>query len=125
MAQIAAVVIGLLLVVLGGFAYAAAEAPKSVTALIPAFFGAPIFVLGVLAYAKPVWLKHVMHVVSVLALLGVVLPAGRLAMTMGDFELNLASGSLLVMLILSAILLAACVKSFIDARRARQSESAR
>ena len=64
-----ALVLGLVLVVLGVWAYATQGETKSVTALIPAFFGAPITLLGILGLNDK-WRKHTMHAAVALALLG-------------------------------------------------------
>ena len=43
---------------------------QSVTALIPAFFGVPLVVLGALASSSPGARKHAMHAAMVIGLLG-------------------------------------------------------
>ncbi len=48
---------------------------QSVTALIPAFFGAALIVCGLLAFAKK-WRKHAMHAAAGIGLLGFLAAAG-------------------------------------------------
>jgi uncharacterized membrane protein len=123
-----AIVLGSLLVLLGLSVFAGVRLAQgdwpSATALIPAFLGVPIVLLGLVALNAG-YRKHAMHGVAVLALLGVVAPLGRLAM-------QLARGadvgpvpliSLLLTGLLSALLLGFCIKSFVDARRARNEPS--
>ncbi|MCU0960611.1 MAG: hypothetical protein MUF48_10955 [Pirellulaceae bacterium] len=120
------IVIATLLILLGIGSYlnagrsAADGARPSVTALIPAFAGLPMLVLGVVALNASAR-KHAMHGVSVLALLAFLLPAGRLGMQLArGVEVKTAIlVPLVLMSVLSAILLAACVRSFIAARRRR------
>ena len=118
------IAIGALLVLVGVGFYiglaSTADSLPSVTALIPAFAGVPILLLGLLSLKEPLR-KHAMHFVSVLALVGFLLPSGRLAMLVArGTELKLAgTASLVLMAILCGSLLVLCVKSFIAARQAR------
>jgi uncharacterized membrane protein len=120
------IVVAMLLILLGigSYLYAgrsAAEGTRpSVTALIPAFAGLPILVLGVVALNESAR-KHAMHGVSVLALLAFLLPAGRLGMQLarGVEVKTTILMPLVLMAVLSAILLAGCVRSFIAARLRR------
>ena len=120
--------IGSLLTALGVGAYlilaVQTGGSASFTALIPAFFGIPILLLGSVA-RNDSRRVHAMHAVSVLALLGFVLPTGRLAMLMGrGGEVSLiGAGSLALMALLCGKLLLLCVKSFVHARKARASGS--
>jgi hypothetical protein len=117
-------VVGTLLILLGagfygGIALGEGAAP-SVTALIPAFVGILILLLGVLALRETLRM-HAMHAVSALALLGFLLPVGRLAMQVAKGAETKATtlASLISMAVLCGGLLFFCVKSFIDARRRR------
>ena len=69
-----AMICGTLLTLLGVICYVFAHQlgaeHQSVTALIPAFVGVPIFLMGVLSQAKPEMRMHFMHVAVTLALLG-------------------------------------------------------
>lgn len=115
--------IGSLLILLGVAAYVilavGSGTSASVTALIPAFAGIPILLLG-LAARNESYRAHAMHGVAVLALLGFLLPAGRLGMLIGrGGEASLlGTGSLVLMAALCGYLLVQCVRSFIVARRA-------
>lgn len=116
------ITIGLLLSLLGIGFYVLlgvlSGSSTSVTALIPTFIGLPILLTGVLAL-KPTLRKTAMHTAAVFALLGFVLPSGRLMMQLAkgsDFNLA-ATTSLVIMASLSCALLIACVKSFVEARR--------
>ena len=93
----------------------------SATALIPAFFGAPVLLCGLLALKAGVMRKIMMHLVMVFALLGVVAPLGRLipSSIKNGFEFNAATGTMITMMVLSLILLIAGVRSFIQARKGR------
>jgi hypothetical protein len=122
------VVFGILLILLGsafyaGIAVTQGKAP-SVTALIPSFAGIPILLLGLVAF-REAYRKHAMHVVSVLALLGFLLPALRLVMQLaGGAEAKpTALASMAGMAVLCGALFALCLKSFVDARRARGEQA--
>jgi drug/metabolite transporter (DMT)-like permease len=117
------IVIGLLLTLLGvGFYFAAfmagAEGTNpSPTALIPAFLGVPILLFGCVALKESLRM-HAMHVVALLSLLGFLLPAGRLGMKLaqGETPKTTILVSLVLMAALCGILLAGCVRSFVQAR---------
>ena len=122
-----AMVFGILLVGLGCVGYFAPEmfpggeaAVRSITALIPAFVGGPLFLLGVLALNENLR-KHAMHASAALGLLGF-LGAGvqflRKALG-GDFAWGPGTISQAIMAGLCGVFVILCVKSFIDARRAR------
>ncbi len=112
--------LGVLLVLLGVGAYFGSGA-ASVTALIPAFFGAPLAALGMIAL-RPAARKHAMHVAAALALLGF-LGAGRglaklpALISGGSVERPAAVAVQSAMALLCLLFVALCVKSFIEARR--------
>lgn len=119
-----AIVFGLLLDLLGIAAYFATGSTH-VTALIPVFFGTPILLCGILAKAQPAIRKHVMHVAAVFGLLGTLGGLGMGlpkvgALLAGTAERPLAISLQIAMGAISLVFLALCVKSFIDARRARK-----
>jgi len=122
---IATLIISLLLIALGGVTYMIAGGPgeASPTALIPTFFGIVVGLFGLLAL-KPGARKHAMHAVSVLALLGVLASGGKFAgdLASGKFAMDMAGFSQIAMSALSLLLLVLCIRSFIQARRARQAE---
>ncbi len=105
-----------LMIALGVGVYFATGTP-SVTALIPAFFGAAFLLLGLLAL-KSAMRKHAMHAAAALALIAFVVPAGRLVLK-GIGDKPLAAAEQGIMALLSAGFLALCVRSFIAARKAR------
>src|SRR5438876_683753 len=68
-----AMVFGVFLMLLGGCLYVQSD-PRAATALIPAYFGIALFVLGVLARSEKLRM-HVMHVAALLGLIGFAMPA--------------------------------------------------
>jgi hypothetical protein len=117
------IVFGLLLTFLGLGGYLAAGA-GSPTALIPAFFGIILMVLGFLARAEPMR-KHAMHAAAAVALIGFAGALFSLLRTPLGLRPALAVYAQVAMLILTAVFLWLCVKSFRDARRLRAGATAR
>jgi hypothetical protein len=98
---------------------------ESMTALIPAFVGAPLVVAGVLAL-KESFLKHAMHLASVVGLLGFLAGAGNLVRVLvkgGDLT-GTPGISTILMTVLCLGFVGLCVNSFIQARRRRAREKA-
>ena len=100
---------------------------QSVTALIPAFIGIPIAILGAVAMMKPAARKHAMHAAVVLGLLGFLGTIGGLIKAVqwmaGTAPERPAAVTIqAIMAVLSAIFIALCVQSFIAARKARGFE---
>ena len=119
------IIIGLLLMALGAGGYFGGG-QASMTALIPAFFGLPIALLGVLALKEKLR-KHAMHGAVLLGLLGFVGALMRPVKNLfGEepFELNLATGSQLVMALICLVFVVLCVRSFIAARKSREAQDA-
>lgn len=117
------VYLGVGLTVLGVAGYFA-SGQGSPTALIPAAFGVTFLVLGLVA-TKASSSKHPMHAAAVLALLGLIGTAGGvldvLSLLSGaDVERPLAAWSRSLMAIAMAVFLVLCVRSFVQARKARQ-----
>jgi hypothetical protein len=119
--------LGIILSLLGIIGYTVSGA-ESITALIPAFFGIPILILGMLG-RKEQLRKHMMHAITALALIGFVGSARGLTsliqMISGHEVLRpLATimQSVMALLTLGFVILA--VKSFIDARRQRNIAAA-
>ena len=123
-----ATLFGLGLVALGAYGYLTAEAAdRSVTALIPAFFGLPIALLGALATVKPKMRELSMHLVVLLALLGAIgagmqgLPKlGALITDRESLERPFAVLVQNVMAGLCALLVVLCVMSFVKARKRKK-----
>lgn len=114
------ILIGVLLLLLGLGVYAA-TGMKSVTALIPAFFGLPLLVLGLLAL-RDAWRKHAMHAAALVALLGFLGALARplqLVVSGRPLVVSAPLVSQFLMAILCGLLVVLAVKSFIDARRRR------
>ncbi len=116
------IIIGIALVILA-VAFYVASGSASVTALIPAFIGLPILLLGFLA-AKESLRKHAIHAALFFALLGLIgsLPG------LGDFfimlsgntvDRPLASIEMFITFILCGLLIILGIRSFIAARRQR------
>jgi hypothetical protein len=122
-------VFGILFIALGlGCYYAIGGGAK--TALIPAYFGVILVICGWIASAAPKLRMHVMHVAALVGLLGV---AGGLGMSLRKVIALLSGGEAAAAVarpfavweqfsfgLLSLVFVALCVKSFIDARRARK-----
>lgn len=115
--------IGLVLVVLGVGVYFAAGQP-SVTALIPAFVGAPLVILGEVArVAGHTARKHVMHTAVLIGLVGAL--GGLYPAIKKSFDVSEAAvQSGLAMSGVCAIFVGLCVRSFIQARKAQRAAAA-
>jgi hypothetical protein len=111
------ILFGLLLTLLGLAGYFL-TGTSSFTALIPAIFGLPLMVLGVLARNESAR-KHAMHMASLIATLGFVGALVPLLRTPTGVRSTVALTSQLTMVLLTGIFVALCVRSFISARRAR------
>lgn len=123
----AAFVFGLLLVGVGLIGY---FQPKvfgefnevSKTALIPAYIGGALAVCGWIVMFVPKCRKHVMHLAAVIGVLGSV--GGFMPMQRSGFNFQKASavaGALTSGICIVFVIL--CVKSFIDARKARKAQA--
>ena len=115
---------GGLLVALGVGGYLLSDSDTPGTALIPAAFGVILLVCAFVAMNGERALKIAMHVAAVVGLLGLLAGLGRLGMVLakdGDGPSTLGLVSLIGLATLSAVFLALCVKSFVDARRRRKT----
>ncbi len=116
---------GLILIGLGAWGYLGASTDHpSPSTLIPAFFGAPLVLLGLLALKEHLR-KHAMHAAATVGLLGVIGGVVGLIVVYnrtGSLEGRgaMASGG---MILVSAVFVALCVRSFIQARKARRSQA--
>ena len=122
------IVVGALLVILGLAAYFGMQEPgaRSMTAMIPAFFGLPLAVLGLVAQAKPQTRKHTMHAAAALGTLGVLGTAPGVIKALkwmgGTTPARPAAVQVqVVMFAVCVVFVALCVRSFIAARKARQA----
>ena len=113
---------GIILIILGLVSYFGISS-ESITALIPAFLGIPVLVLGIIALNEK-YLKHSMHAVAVLMLLGfggTVSGLFKFFRMLGgeSFERPSAITVQTIMALLCLVFLVLAVKSFIDARRGK------
>lgn len=124
-------IFGVLLAILGVVLYANATpneetGNKSITSLIPAFWGIALVALGQIA-ESPRWRMHAMHGAALLGVLGFIMPLVMAIPKLAggaQFEL-LKHGGQFTMAGLCLIFTILCVKSFIDARRRRQAGEAK
>ena len=114
---------GLILIVLGVASYLM-TGRTSVTALIPAFFGAVLLICAIVARANEGARKHAMHAAVAVGLIGALaaLARGLPAAFRGDVT-RPAVMSQLAMGVLLLIYVALGVQSFIAARKARTGKS--
>ena len=120
---------GTLLVAVGLVGYAQQDpnpetGQVSVTALIPAFVGGVLILCGALAFRDKLR-KHVMHFAAIVGVLGAIggfMPLQRQLKNTGTIDLtkpSAISGEL--MILICAVFVGLCVKSFIEARKARKA----
>ncbi len=116
---------GFILAVLGvaGFVFTGSS---SFTALIPAVFGVILYICGRVGMSAPHLRKHVMHVAALVSLVGIlgVLPrvVGKLPALFAGQPVEPSTTAVVLQLITAVLLLVflvLCIKSFIDARKAR------
>lgn len=121
-----ALALGALLILLGLGGYFGSDR-ASITALIPAFFGLPIGLLGGVALQAGEKVRaHTMHAAVVIALLGLLGSAGGVPgaiklVTGGDVSRPPAVVAKAIMALFCLIFIALSVKSFIAARRKRSA----
>ena len=112
-------VFGFGLVVLGMLSYFG-TGQSSVTAMIPAFFGAGLILFGLVAM-KDRLRKHAMHGAATVALLGVIGSLMRgVPGLLSDAPFRTATLVQLTMGIALIVFMILCVRSFIAARRATE-----
>lgn len=111
---------GLILIVLGLAAYFL-TGRVSVTALIPAFFGAVFVILALVARNESAR-KHAMHAAVALGLLGFLGTLRVVPLVMRGELMRPAVLAQLAMMILMAVYVALGVRSFKAARRARLAQ---
>jgi len=117
---------GILLTILGVLCYVfwkeLGANKQSLTALIPAFVGVSLLLLGGFSLLKPELRKHFMHAAVTIALLGFLASFGRfLSVLAKNPHPGLGLAATLLMSILTGVYVALCVRSFIAARRAREA----
>jgi hypothetical protein len=111
--------IGRILIIIGivGYAYGFFGGSASITAMIPAFFGIVLMVLGHVAAAKQALSKHLMHAAVLVALLGFLLPAGRVISKIREVTFSAAYVSQISMALVCLLFVILAVRSFMNARR--------
>lgn len=114
---------GVIFILMGLISYFGISS-ESITALIPAFFGIPILILGWLGLNEK-YLKHTMHAAAVLMLLGFIGTMSGLIKffkMLGGAETARPAAVTVqaIMAVLCLVFLIFAVKSFIDARRNRK-----
>ena len=116
---ITAIWCGRLLVVVGivGYVYGLYISAASPTALIPAAFGIVLMALGYIARGSERLRKHLMHAAVLVALIGLIAAASRLAMKASEFQISAASLSQIAMAVICLVFVFLAVRSFIAARR--------
>lgn len=118
-----AIIFGLVLDILGVSSFLATGATHF-TALIPSVFGTIIFLSGIVSLVRPEVRKHAMHVAALFGLLGTLGGLGMGLPKLGTVMAGTAERPVAVVMqismgLIALIFLALCVKSFIDARRAK------
>ena len=104
-----------------GVAVSILSESDSFTSYVPSFLGVPIAVSGWMAKSNPERRKDWMHVAVVFGLL-CALGGTRFFMVMGD-GLEYASGSMLMLFLSGSAYTFLCVRSFIEARKAREASA--
>ncbi len=117
------ILFGVLLTALGvaGYFLTGAISP---TALIPTWFGLPLVALGYVSRSEAMR-KHAMHAAATIALVGCGGALFSLMRGPAGASTAMATFSQAAMVLLTAVFVGLCVKSFIDARRARAASSPR
>jgi len=121
------IICGALLVVDGVVGYLRQEAEKpSPTALIPAAIGGVLILCGLLAFQEKLR-KHVMHFAAMVGLMGAIggfMPLIRQYNIKHEFDPRKPSAiSGEVMILVCLVFVGLCVKSFVDARKARKAKA--
>lgn len=120
------IVLGTIFIVMGLYGYFGISS-ESITALIPTFFGIPLLILGWIGLNEK-YLKHAMHGAAVLTLLGFAGTVSGLIKffrMLGGEEMQRPAAVTVqaIMSILCLLFLVFAVKSFIDARRNKESQN--
>jgi uncharacterized membrane protein len=116
-----AIVCGVLLILIGvaGYVSGVMSDRASWTALIPAFIGIVLALLGVLSGLKENLRQHLMHAAVVVALLGFIATAGRLVSRMSELTASPAVLSQASTAIVCLAFMILAIRSFAAARRDR------
>ncbi len=114
------IIFGLVLEAMGIGSYFLTGA-KSVTALIPSFFGSALILFGILGLMFHKARMHVMHLAALIGLLGALGGLGRGIPKLGALMAGTAEHPVAVIMstamgVVCLVFLGLCVKSFVDAR---------
>ena len=114
-----AIACGTILIIIGilGYINGVVTDRTSVTALIPAFFGIVLLILGLMARTKENLRRHLMHAAVIVALLGFIAPLARLLPNIGDLQYSAAVVSQVSMALVCLLFVVLAVRSFIEARK--------
>lgn len=110
----------LLIVGIAGYAYGMATGHASPTAFIPAAFGIVLMLLGHLALRSEGMRKHLMHAALIVALIGFIVPFGRLVSKLSELTASAAVVSQIAMALICLGFVLLGVRSFAAARSARE-----
>ena len=112
-----AIISGLILIIWAVFSYFASGS-SSFTALIPSFFGMPLFILGILSNRDESKRHHYMHASMIFALFSAF---GGLRLFQLEDPSTLALASHIILLIVGVIFMVGGILSFRHARKLRES----
>ncbi len=115
-----ALAVGIVLLVVGGWAFTASGPGASPTALIPSLLGLGLAVAGLVGLRGQAR-RHAMHAAAVVALIGVLGSGYQLIArpSAGSEHADIAQTAGLLNLALCGVFLALAIWSFVRARRAR------
>ena len=92
----------------------------SPTGLIPTAIGGLLILCGLIVLAAPHLRKHVMHLAAVIGLIGAI--GGFMPIVLGNLDFGKASVVAgILMVLLCSLFVGLCVRSFVQARKARQA----
>ena len=113
------IIFGILLIIVGvaGYINGMMNEKASVTALIPAFFGIVMALLGVVASRSEGLRKHLMHAAVVIALIGFFVTAGRLVSKFSELTMSPAVISQIAMSAICLLFVILSIRTFASARR--------
>lgn len=109
--------LSLILVGIAGYVWGMLDGKASVTALIPAFFGLVIALLGAFAKSSESARKHLMHAALLVALIGFAVPAYRLLSNLSVLTLSAGVVAQAAMALICLMFLILGIQSFANARR--------
>jgi hypothetical protein len=122
---IVSIVFGGALIALGAWSYIATDG-RSHTALIPAYAGGLLVVLGLVAMVER-FLKHAMHAAAMIGLLGFIAAGFRFVKALVEGTADLTKPSTIGtggMTLLCLAFVGWCINSFIQVRRRRKAAAA-